>query len=74
MSSRLAARAAARSWSDDVLLKLVGVGGGTESGCTPGLFTEQFGLPRLELLATCGGPGDRRADFGFVGGLGSPGI
>jgi len=27
----------------DALLKLVDVGGGTESGCAPGLFAEQFG-------------------------------
>jgi hypothetical protein len=29
--------------SDDALLKLVDVGGCTESGCAPGLFAEQFG-------------------------------
>ena len=66
MSSRLAARAAARSWSrspdletqvDDllledlvVLLERVGIGGCAEPGFMPGVFAEQDGEAAFELL------------------------
>ena len=73
MSSRLAARAAASSWSafvepetqvDDLLLEAVDpalervdVGGGAEPGFPPGVLAEEAGQPAFELLDAGGEPG-----------------
>ena len=42
----------------DALVEGVDVGGGAEPGLVPGLFTERFGQPLLQLLDARAEPGD----------------